>query len=112
MSAPPPGFLFEQRTLQEIVEGTAGETGTGFFDQLVKHLARAMPAKCAWVTEWFEEKNHLSALSFWVGDRYFGEFEYDIKDTPCEPVIENRTLVHVPDRVLELYAHDPSLETL
>jgi PAS domain S-box-containing protein len=103
---------FEEHTLQEIVEGTAGETGEAFFDELVKHLARALGTKCAWVTEWFPDTNRLSALSFWVHDGYYGDFEYDIKDTPCEPVIENRTLVHIPDRVLELYAHDPSLETM
>ena len=101
-----------QDALRAIVEGTAAETGEAFFDELVKQLARAIGTKCAWVTEWFEEQRRLRALSFWVGDDYFGDFEYDIADTPCEPVINNRRLVHVPDRVLELYAHDESLEPL
>jgi PAS domain S-box-containing protein len=102
----------DQDALREIVEGTAAETGEKFFDELVKHLARAIGTKCAWVTEWFEAQRRLRALSFWVGDDYYGEFEYDIADTPCEPVINDRKLIHVPERVLELYAHDPSLETL
>jgi PAS domain S-box-containing protein len=102
----------DQSALREIVEGTAAETGEAFFDELVKHLARAIGTKCAWVTEWLESQRRLRALSFWVGEGFYGDFEYDIVDTPCEPVIENRKLIHVPDRVLELYAHDPSLETL
>jgi len=99
-------------TLREIVEGTAAETGEAFFDQLVRHLARAIGTKCAWVTEWLEAERRLRALSFWVGDGYFGDFEYDVAHTPCEPVIENRRLIHVPERVVELYSQDPSLEPL
>jgi PAS domain S-box-containing protein len=102
----------DQNALREIVEGTAAETGETFFDELVKHLARAIGTKCAWVTEWLESERRLRALSFWVGDDFYGDFEYNIADTPCEPVINNRKLVHVPDRVLELYAHDESLEPL
>jgi PAS domain S-box-containing protein len=98
--------------LREIVEGTSAETGEAFFDELVKHLAGAIGTKCAWVTEWFESQQRLRALSFWVGDDFYGDFEYDIADTPCEPVIENRRLIHVPDRVVELFAHDPSLKEL
>jgi len=44
------------QALREIVEGTASETGSGFFDALVKHLARAIGTKCAWVTEWHPEQ--------------------------------------------------------
>ncbi len=106
------GTSLDQNALREIVEGTAAETGEAFFDGLVRHLARAIGTKCAWVTEWLERERRLRALSFWVGDGYYGDFEYDVADTPCEPVINNRRLVHVPDRVLELYAHDPSLEPL
>jgi PAS domain S-box-containing protein len=98
--------------LREIVEGTAAETGEAFFDGLVRHLARATGTRCAWVTEWLEDERRLRALSFWVRDRFHGDFEYAIAGTPCEPVIENRRLVHVPDRVVELYATDPSLAAL
>jgi hypothetical protein len=53
----------DPRTLGEIVEGTAGETGEEFFDALVRHLARATGKKCAWVTEWLEDGRRLRALS-------------------------------------------------
>jgi PAS domain S-box-containing protein len=100
------------RALEEIVEGTAAETGEAFFDELVRHLARAIGTKCAWVTEWLAEGRRLRALSFWVGDRYFGDFEYPIAGTPCEAVIEECRFVHVPDRVVDLYRADDSLRSL
>jgi PAS domain S-box-containing protein len=102
----------DDQALRAIVEGTAVETGEEFFKLLVKHLARAMRTKCAWVTEYLEDERRLRALSFWVDDGYFGDYEYDITNTPCEPVIENRRLVHVPDRVIELFACDPDLKPL
>jgi hypothetical protein len=87
----------DQRTLQELVEGTVAETGETFFAALVKHLALAIGKKCAWVTEWLPDQRRLRALSFWVGDGYFGDFEYAIADTPCAPVIDERRLFLVPE---------------
>lgn len=98
--------------LKEIVEGTSAETGEGFFRALVQHLARAIGTKCAWVTEWLPDRQSLRALSFWAGDCYIADFEYAIPDTPCASVIENRRLILIPDRLLELFPHDPSLAPL
>jgi PAS domain S-box-containing protein len=102
----------DQRALREILEGTVAETGEKFFDALVMHLARAIDVKCAWVTEWDGETRRLKALSFWVGSDYVRGFEYAVAGTPCEPVVDRKCLILVPDRVIELYAHDPSLEPL
>src|SRR5262249_23036718 len=79
--------LLDPQVLREIVEGTAAETGAGFFDALAKHLAAALGTKCAWVTEWLPEQRRLRALSFWARDHYISDFEYDVAGTPCEPVI-------------------------
>jgi PAS domain S-box-containing protein len=102
----------DPQALSVIVEGTSTETGEGFFDALVRHLARALGTKCAMVTEWLAEQRRLRAISFWVADGYLRDFEYSISDTPCEPVIENRQLILIPDRLLELFPCDPSLEPL
>ena len=41
----------------------------------------------------------------WVKD-----YEVDIAGTPCERVIDTATLVHFPDRILEIYPHSDDLE--
>ena len=102
----------EALALREIFAGTAAATGEQFFDALVKHLARAMGTTCAWVTEWSEDRRRLRALSFWADGRYVQDYEYDIRGTPCEPVLDTRSLVLVPDRVIELYPKDPDLAPL
>lgn len=112
MSADQHSSTFTNDTLHEIIQGTFAETGEAFFDKLVKHLARAMGTRCAWVTEWLEHPRRLRALSFWYEDGYYGDYEYDIAGTPCESVIEERQLIHLPSRVIELHPNDPDLKPM
>jgi PAS domain S-box-containing protein len=101
------------KTLRDLVEGTSAQTDGAFFDALVRHLAYALGTKCAWVTEWLADTRRLRALAFWVGDGYYqGVYEYAIANTPCESVIERQRLIHVPDRLIELYPGDPDLPPL
>jgi GAF domain-containing protein len=95
-----------------MVEGTGAETGEQFFDELVTYLAVALRTKSAWVTEWKKKERRLSALSLWVSDKHVREYVYDVAGTPCEPVIKTRELIHIPDRVIQLYPDDPDLEPL
>jgi len=114
-SAPPPAGSpdpIPPDALREIVEGTAAETGERFFDELVRHLAKALGTYGAWVTEWLPETRRLRAFSFWAGNGYFGDYEYDIRQTPCEPVVENRELVHVRDCLLDIYPADPDIREM
>jgi PAS domain S-box-containing protein len=100
------------RALREIVEGTSAETGETFFNELVRHMARAMGTRCAWVTEWLPEHRRLRALSFWVGDRFLSDFEYPVAGTACEVVVTEKRRVLIPERVLDLYTTDESLRPL
>jgi len=102
----------DDAALRAIVEGTAAEIEERFFDELVRHLARALGTRCAWVIEWLESERRLRAISFWVGDGYHGAYEYAVANTPCEQVVDDRRLIHVPDRVVDLYPHDPDLGPL
>jgi PAS domain S-box-containing protein len=102
----------DQDVLRELVSGTASAIGEEFFDTLVEHLAKAMGTKCAWVTEWFPDERKLRTLSFWADNRRVNDYVYHVAGTPCEPVVEGRDFLHVPDRVMDLYPTDPDLETL
>jgi PAS domain S-box-containing protein len=107
-----PRNVDEQAALRAVVEGTAGDTGVEFFAALVKNLARALDVHGAWVTEYLEDQRRLRALAFWLGDAFVPDYEYDIEGTPCAPVITELRLLHVPDRVVELFPEDPDLPKL
>ncbi|HET9845803.1 MAG TPA: sigma 54-interacting transcriptional regulator [Nitrospira sp.] len=95
--------------LRAILEGTATETGHGFFAALVQNLSKALATHGAWVTEYFPAKRRLRALAFWMDDQWVKDYEVDIAGSPCEKVIDTRQLVHFPDRLLELYPNEPDV---
>jgi PAS domain S-box-containing protein len=98
--------------LKKIVEGTSNETGERFFRLLVKNLAESLDAHGVWVTEYLKDKNRLRALAFWLDNHYVAEYEYDVPGTPCEPVLKNQGICHIPDNVISLYPEDPDLPPL
>jgi len=101
--------LSDEAALRLIIEGTVAQTGIEFFRALVKNLATAMDVLGAWVTEYFPETKRLRALGFWFDGKYIENFDYPIAGTACEPVVESKTLVHIPERMIELYPHEPAL---
>ena len=94
-----------------IVEGTAAETGTRFYDALVQSLAATLNTTGAWVTEYVEELERLRAISFWINGEWITDYEYDLPGTPCALVIKESRLVHVPDNVSQLFPNDPDLKS-
>ena len=102
----------EETALRLVIEGTASETGTEFFRALVRNLATVMGTMGAWVTEYLPAARRLRAYAFWLDGRFVENFEYNIAGTACEPVVESKKLVHIPDRLLDLYPGDPDIARL
>jgi PAS domain S-box-containing protein len=104
--------LATDEALRAILEGTATETGRQFFAALVQNLAKALATHGAWVTEYFPEQRRLRALAFWMDGRWVQDYEVDITGSPCEQVIDQRRLVHFPDRLLELFPDEPDVKAI
>lgn len=94
------------------MEGTAGETGEGFFRSLVKSLSIVLGTKGAWVTEYLHESRKLNSLGFWLSGEWIDEYVYDVEGTPCEIVVDGKDLFHVPENVIELFPRDPDLRPM
>lgn len=118
MSSPPTGRsqplegLVTDEALRAILEGTATETGRQFFAALVQNLAKALTTHGAWVTEYFPEERRLRALAFWMDGHWVENYDVDITGSPCEQVIDQRRLVHFPDRLLELFSNEPDVKAI
>jgi PAS domain S-box-containing protein len=105
----PDSNINEDLLLRSLVEGTASETGTRFFRALVKNISHALGTHGAWVAEYLPEAQRLRAMAFWLGNDYVDHYEYDIVGTPCETAIRNKTRLHIPENVVELFPGDPDL---
>jgi PAS domain S-box-containing protein len=80
-----------------------------FYSALVKALAAALNTDGAWVTEYLEEAGKLRALAFFLNGEWITDYEYAIPGTPCETVVKERRLVHIPSDVAQLFPDDPDL---
>ncbi|HEY1416607.1 MAG TPA: sigma 54-interacting transcriptional regulator, partial [Myxococcaceae bacterium] len=98
-----------QAALSLILDGTASEIGERFFRALVENLARALGTHGAWVTEFDPQRRRLKALAFRLGGEWIENWEQSVDGTPCQVVVENRRMVHYPERILDLYPNDPGL---
>ncbi len=101
-----------EAALRLVVAGTAAETGTDFFRGLVRNLAQALGTLGAWVTEYLPEQRRLRALAMWLKGGFVEHYEYPIAGTACAEVVESRKLVHIPDRLIELFPRDDDLVPL
>jgi PAS domain S-box-containing protein len=109
MDRPPLHNLDVDAALRTILQGTATETGAEFFQALVRNLASALHTQGAWVTEYISESRRLRALAFWMDGQWLDGWEMVVDGTPCERVIDERCLIHIPDNLIELYGEDPDV---
>jgi len=100
------------RLIRFIVEHTHTKFGREYFRVLVRHLSEALEVKGAWVTELLAKEQRLRSYAFWVDGKYVDHYEYDIVNTPCARVVEDRGCLLVPERVIELFPDDPDLTPL
>ena len=102
----------DEAALRLVVEGTVSETGVEFFRALVKNLAAVMGTTGAWVTEYIPDKRRLRPHAFWLNGAFINAYEQAIDGTPCEAVVTGKKLVHIPDRVFEVYPNDSDLKAM
>jgi PAS domain S-box-containing protein len=96
--------------LQDIVAGTASETGAQFFQNLVKHLAKAMNVGYAFIAE-FVKPNRARTVAFWTPTGIAENAEWELPGTPCEEVVAGH-LCHHPSAVHRKFPKDEALVEL
>ncbi len=95
-----------------LVAGTAGVSGQHFFRSLVKHLARALDAKGAFVGEILPaDPARIRSLSAWVTDTYAPTFEFAIAGSASGEVLAHGLRVY-GEGVLGLFPDDTAINHL
>jgi formate hydrogenlyase transcriptional activator len=97
----------ELSALHALVEGTAHSIGEEFFQNLVRHLARAVDAHFAFVAEFASPYAAAKArtIAFWAHDRLAENFEWTLAGTPCADVVHGK-LCHHPSGVRRSFPDD------
>ncbi len=81
----------DDQAFRSIVEGTSAQTGNEFFQSLVRHLASALPARCAMVSEIIEgHGSKCRIISGWNGEQFVSDHQYEATHTPYEDLLGGR----------------------
>ncbi len=101
---------WEEEALHNLVAGTATVTGEAFFPALVRHLAAALGARYALVSECMNASgSRVRSLAYWKDNAWHRNFEYDVKDTACEAVLGEAKMCYYPEHVQELFPKELDL---
>jgi PAS domain S-box-containing protein len=77
-----------ESAMRNIAVGLNSSSSQGFFESLVKYLAKACEVEYAFVSELVDGKpDHLQTVAAWANDRVVENFDYAIAHTPCETVL-------------------------
>jgi formate hydrogenlyase transcriptional activator len=101
------GWKRSQQLLQAILDGTSAVSGDEFFRSLVRHLAEGLGVRWVFVAECLPDLRARS-LAYWNAGEFSGNFEYDMRGTPCLKVAEGRTC-HVPNHLPEVFPEDKGM---
>ena len=102
----------EKKAFRLIVEGTSSGVGDEFFRSLVRHLAKELPVKYAFVNESINfEELQCSILAGWEGDDFVEKKIFNTMDTPGEEVLAGMMSFHSKN-ITDSYPYDQNLVDL
>ena len=88
-------------------------TGESYCTGLVTALARILQVRYVLVSEAiYQPAERVRSLAYIANGSLLPSFEYDLTDTTCEAVFENREPVHYPDNIAELFPRMEALVTM
>lgn len=95
------------------VQGSYREEGQIFLDRLTEDLCHLLKKRMVWVAEYLPETLELLTVSVrFSGDHPKLPLRYPIRGGPCEAAYDTEALVHIPDRLIELFPENPHLKSL
>ena len=99
--------------LVEVTKSVAVVTGEAFFDALVQRFTKVLKVDYAYVGLVKEDDPEaIRAIATCAKGQLIDNFEYSLRDTPCEAAIAQRKLCCYPNSVQTLFPNAPLLKPL
>lgn len=101
-----------EKILRNIAAGVSSQTGEAFFQSLVEYLPPALGVEYAFVGKLVgAESDRIATLAFCADGQIIPNFEYALKDAPCEMVLSQKNCVYYRN-VRQKFPTDKCLEDL
>lgn len=98
-------------TLRSIMEGTAQTQGEDFFRSLVQYVAVSLGVKAAFVAQFTQQNTTAQTLAVWIDDQHVPNFEFELKATPCQGIL-NGEIQHYHDDIQSKFPANELLKQL
>ncbi len=99
--------------LLTVTQGVSAVTGNAFFQALVLHFAKVLNVEYAFIGLVVDhEDKAIQTIAVCAQGEISENFDYLLKDTPCQAVIEKRTICCYPHRVQAQFPDAPLLAPL
>jgi len=95
-----------------IAKGVSAKTGQPFFTSLVEYVATTLGADIVSICELEEhgKQKQMKTLAAWADNELVEHFDYELADTPCEIVIQEKQITSYTDNVAQLFPEDSFLQ--
>lgn len=94
--------------LKEIIEALDNSSGQLFFDRIVTALSSSLNVDYVFIASLDDERHISKTISLAAKGSIVDNFEYDLKDTPCDDV-SNNSVCCITENITELYPKDQLL---
>ncbi|MCA1992786.1 MAG: PAS domain S-box protein [Coleofasciculus sp. S288] len=99
--------------LLEVTQGVSSVTGEAFFLALAQHFTKVLGVDYTYIgLVSGENRDAIKTIAACARGQIIDNFEYLLRDTPCQEVLQNRKLCCYPNRVQALFPKAPLLEPL
>lgn len=82
--------------LRAFDEQSAGLSGAAFFHEIVREMAHALDAPCAFVSSFDTTHRSATVLALWAQEPFEPCATYELEDSPCAPVSQGK-IVRIRD---------------
>jgi signal transduction histidine kinase len=102
------------KALLAVTQGVSATTGEAFFSALVQHFANVLAVDYSYIGLLVERDSEeaIQTIATCGQGQILDNFEYLLRDTPCQAVLQQRKICCYPQRVQALFPHAPLLAPL
>ena len=93
------------KMLRRLIIESSARVGQEFLNEIVIDLASVINADFTFVGQLTEDNSGIGTVSFCAAGELQDNFDYLLRDTPCENVI-GRTVCSYPENVIDLFPDD------
>ena len=102
------------KALLAVTQGVSATTGEAFFSALVQHFANVLAVDYTYIGLLVDRDSEeaIQTIATCGQGQILDNFEYLLRDTPCQAVLQQRKICCYPQRVQALFPHAPLLTPL